>query len=94
MCIAVEIECIKNRLEAIKKSRETYGIQDVGEGVPLHLTTRSENVEWRRRLASLGKDRDEVVHIRASYEISTYQMNMNIYFMKVKTATLVFLFIR
>lgn len=37
------------------------------------------------------------VHIRASYEISTYQMNMNIYFMKDKldkTATLVFLFIR
>lgn len=58
--VAVEIECIKNRLEAIKKSRETYGIQDVGEGVLLHLTTRSENIEWRRRLASLGKDRDEV----------------------------------
>ncbi|XP_057801925.1 putative disease resistance protein At1g50180 [Salvia miltiorrhiza] len=53
MHIGDEIESIRARLDAIDKSRETYGIKDLGEAT--ESSSRSE-VESRRRLIPWQKD--------------------------------------
>lgn len=56
--VGVEIQSIRRRLEAIKESRETYGIKDLGERV--EWSKIPDHVEWQRRLAPMERDADVV----------------------------------
>ncbi|KAH6757249.1 hypothetical protein C2S53_010306 [Perilla frutescens var. hirtella] len=53
--IGEEIESIQARVDAIHKSRERYGIRDLGEAAEDHSTWRSQ-LESRRRLAPWKTD--------------------------------------
>ncbi|KAK6136325.1 hypothetical protein DH2020_029946 [Rehmannia glutinosa] len=65
--VGKEIETIRARLEDIERSRDRFGIRNLGEGMVLP-SGRLEDVEWRRRLAHWQKDK-HVVGLKEDVEL-------------------------